>query len=104
MAVESPTDRNNFLNPDEFGVEIVYESNTIRAIWLTESDDFSPGDVRITANRPACLVRTTDVPTLDDGGTPKGLKTLTYAGDTWYITRWLHDGTGMTTLYLELAG
>lgn len=101
MPVESAADRLVFLNSAEFGVEVTYGGATIKALWLTKSDQFSPGgEAAITASSPACLVRTADVPSLDTGTHPKSYKTLTYGGATWYIVRWEHDGQGMTTLYL----
>lgn len=112
MAVESDSDRMIFLNPDDFGVEAVYEprngggSVPVAGIFDNEHKPFDPNrwpgtdyqqqmGAHFSSTVPSFVCRTTDLP---DRG--KQRSKLTVEGRVYKVHDVKPDGTGITVLLL----
>jgi hypothetical protein len=75
---------------------------TINGVVI-EQGIFDDGDVEVDSGegvaqivpRPVFITATDKIPTLADGDT------LEYQGFRYTVKNWIHDGTGVTTIYLE---
>jgi flagellar capping protein FliD len=94
MTVETSLDRQTFLN--DFGVDVVTSSKTIKGIFDSPHENLSAGgEVPFSIQESYVMVRTSDVTDVGQGST------LTISDTSYAVTDVQPDGTGMTQLMLE---
>ena len=103
MAVETATERSVFLSTDDFGQAATFTpagggSSTISGIFDAADGLVDLGGrVGITSDRPQFVCRTSDVSSAAEGDA------LVTGSVTYVIRDVIDDGTGMTTLMLEVS-
>ncbi len=97
MAVESATDRANFLDVDAFGVAATYNGvTTVNGVFENEFFEAIAGaTVPIESAQALFTCRTADVPSATHADT------LVISGSSYIVVGVQPDGTGMTILILE---
>lgn len=101
MGIETAQDLAIFLDPDVFGVEILYiptdrGAYTISGIFDNETqlEDLG-GEVEFVVGRPRIMVREIDTPNAKSGDS------VEIHGVLYNVTHVLGDGLGMRQLFLE---
>jgi len=95
MPVETSLDRLKILN--DFGEDVITSSKTIKGIFDNPHENLSAGgEVPFSIQECYVVVRTADVTDVGQGST------LTILENTYAVTDVQPDGTGMTTLMLEV--
>jgi hypothetical protein len=93
MAVESSTDRAEFFNSDEFGVEVTFGASTFDAIFDHEYVEAG----HFAGEKPVAHCRESDISGVSLGST------LTIGGTSYVVREIQPDGTGLALLILEAA-
>ena len=97
MAVESAADRAIFFDVDDFGVAATFSGSTVNGIFDNDFIEVETGaGVGIALQQPRFLCRTADISAAVEGDT------ITISGTAYTIRIVQDDGTGITTLVLEL--
>lgn len=102
MGIESDTERSAFLSTDDFGQSATFtpsggSSSTISGIFDAADGLVDLGGrVGITSDSPQFHCRTSDVSSAAEGDA------LVTGGVTYAVRDVIDDGTGMTTLMLEV--
>lgn len=98
MPLPLTDDLANILNVDEFAVAVTYNGGTINGIFDNETIPVDAGGfVQVHQEQPRLTCRTSDVPTIAEN------QQMVISGVTYDIKAWVHDGTGVTTVQLELV-
>lgn len=98
MPLPLTDDLANILNVDEFAVAVTYSGGTINGIFDNETIPVDAGGfVQVHQEQPRLTCRTSDVPTIAEN------QQMVISGVTYDIKAWVHDGTGVTTVQLELV-
>lgn len=98
MPLPLTDDLANILSVDEFAVAVTYNGGTINGIFDNETVPVDAGGyVQVHQEQPRLTCRTSDVPTIAEN------QQMVISGVTYDIKAWVHDGTGVTTIQLELV-
>ena len=98
MPLPLTDDLANILNVEEFAVAVTYSGGTINGIFDNETIPVDAGGfVQVHQEQPRLTCRTSDVPTIAEN------QQMVISGVTYDIKAWVHDGTGVTTVQLELV-
>lgn len=102
MAVESLADRAVFVDPDDFGIAVIYNiagggQVSLNVIWDDpyEAIDLG-GDAPFEASKPEITLRESDLPAGHKNG-----DTLVVNGSNYRRTEYRPDGTGMAVMRLQ---
>jgi hypothetical protein len=101
--VESPDDLLVFFNEDDFGTTAVFTlagGGTVTALGIYENPVASRGvteNMQVTVQAPTFVCRSVDVANVTDGDT------VVIDGSNHIVRGIITDGTGVTTLMLEVA-
>ena len=97
MAVESAADRAIFFDVDDFGTAATFAGGTVNGIFDNDFIEVETGaGVGVALQQPRFICRTADVSSAAEGNA------ITIGGTAYTIRIVQPDGTGMTTLILEL--
>jgi hypothetical protein len=95
MTVETSLERQTFLN--DFGQDIELSDKTIKGIFDSPHNPLSVGgEMQFSVQETFIMVETSDVSSIAHGST------LTIDSRSYVVTDVQPDGTGMSTLMLEL--
>ena len=89
------TDLTTFLNPDEFAVEITYNSTMILGIYDNAFVEDQQNDINVETLQPQVIVKSSDVSSLSHGDT------MTINSITYKVIGIQPDGTGLTIILLS---
>ncbi len=84
-----------FLNSDEFGVDVTYNTVTIQGIFDDEFSSAVQGEMGIESTVPQVLLKTADVPNVAHN------ETMTINSIVYKVIGIQPDGTGMTLILLS---
>jgi hypothetical protein len=102
MGVESATDRLAFLDLDDFAVEATYTPVSGAPVTILGILDTPQASRSVSAMVDVTIPAVSFVCRTDDVGDDAEGGDLTVAGDDYVIRAVITDGTGMSTLTLEL--
>lgn len=98
MAVESADDLAVFFDVDDFGVAATYQGATVNGIFDNDFIEVETGaGVGVALQQPRFVCRSADVLGVVEG------HTLTISGNDYTVRIVQADGTGTTTLILEVV-
>lgn len=102
MALPLASDLADILNIDEFAVAATYtpsggSASTVNGVFDNETVPVEAGGfVPVHEEQPRFTCRTADVSGVSDGDE------IVISGTTYTIRAWVHDGTGVSVLQLEV--
>lgn len=98
MPLPLADDLATILNVDEFATAVTYGGGTIYGIFDNETVPVDAGGyVQVHQEQPRLACRTSDVASIAED------QQMVISGVTYDIKAWVHDGTGVTTIQLELV-
>lgn len=89
------TDLDTFLDSGEFGVDITYNSGTIKGIYDNAFVQDQQDDIGVETLNPQVIVKSSDVSGIAHGNT------MTIGGSTYNVIGIQQDGTGLTIILLS---
>ena len=98
MTIESPTDRNDYLDSDEFGVIVTAGGGTYQGIFDNEYLEVGETMAPIESRRPMLIMRDTDI----TAAAITTANTILIGGITYRVHSIRPDGTGLSVLTLGL--
>lgn len=97
MAIAFADDLSLILATEDFAVSAIYGGSTITGIFDNETVPMDAGGIaQVHQAQPRFTGRTVDFGTLNAGNT------IEVDGTVYTIVAWIHDGTGVTVLQLEV--
>jgi len=100
MSIESATERDNFFDDNDFADEATFTDpalGAVNGIFDNETELMDADESGVLISVPMFYCNTTNVTGVQEGST------LTLAAIDYVVKERYNDGTGVTTLRLELA-
>ena len=96
MSIPFDADLTLMLSPDEHGINVTYNSTTIKGIFDNETIPIDGGGlVTVHQEQPRLTAKTVDLSSIAEG------QAMVIDSVNYTVQAFIHDGTGVTVVQLE---